>query len=285
MRTLFDFLARYNYWLLFIVLEAVSITMLVRFNSYQGSVYVTNANAVAGQVYEWRSEVTKFFTLSSVNERLTRRNIQLEHNLHVMEERLAEAKTSLPAVPASITDSAYSYIPAKVVSNSLNKRDNLMTIDKGSADGVMSDMGVVCGNGVVGTVFLTSAHYSIVIPLLSSKSNISVAIKHRGYYGYLNWEGGDPTTVYVEDVPLHAHFKIGDLIVTSGYSAIFPPGVIVGKVLHVYNSPDGLSYRIKAQLSTDFGNVRDVCVINDPRIKEQADIMRLAADSLSSTHR
>lgn len=284
MRNLLDFLARYNYWLLFIVLEAASVTMIVRFNSYQGSVYLTNANAVAGQVYEWRSEIDKFFSLTHVNERLTQRNIQLEYKLNKLEERLADIENEA-TVPAAITDNAYSYIEAKVVSNSLNRRDNLITINKGSSDGVRSDMGVVCGNGVVGTVFLTSEHYSIVIPILSSKSNISVAIKHRGYYGYLNWEGGDPTTVYVEDVPRHARFAIGDLIVTSGYSAIFPAGIVVGQVLHVYNSTDGLSYRIKARLATDFGNLRDVCVINDSRIKEQADIMRAATDSLNPTHK
>ena len=280
MRNLLDFLARYNYWLLFIALEAASAMMIIRFNSYQGSVYLTNANAVAGQVYEWRSEIDKFFSLTHVNERLTQRNIQLEYKLNKLEERLADIENEA-AVPTAITDNAYSYIEAKVVSNSLSRRDNFITINKGSSDGVSSDMGVVCGNGVVGTVFLTSEHYSIVIPILSSKSNISVAIKHRGYYGYLNWEGGDPTTVYVEDVPRHARFAIGDLIVTSGYSAIFPPGIIVGQVMHVYNSTDGLSYRIKARLATDFGNLRDVCVINDSRIKEQADIMRAAADSIS----
>lgn len=280
MRNLLDFLARYNYWLLFIALEAASAMMIIRFNSYQGSVYVTNANAVAGQVYEWRSEIDKFFSLTHVNERLTQRNIQLEYKLNKLEERLADIENEA-TVPTAITDNAYSYIEAKVVSNSLSRRDNFITINKGSSDGVSSDMGVVCGNGVVGTVFLTSEHYSIVIPILSSKSNISVAIKHRGYYGYLNWEGGDPTTVYVEDVPRHARFAIGDLIVTSGYSAIFPPGIIVGQVMHVYNSTDGLSYRIKARLATDFGNLRDVCVINDSRIKEQADIMRAAADSIS----
>lgn len=280
MRNLLDFLARYNYWLLFIALEAASAMMIIRFNSYQGSVYLTNANAVAGQVYEWRSEIDKFFSLTHVNERLTQRNIQLEYKLNKLEERLADIENEA-AVPTAITDNAYSYIEAKVVSNSLSRRDNFITINKGSSDGVSSDMGVVCGNGVVGTVFLTSEHYSIVIPILSSKSNISVAIKHRGYYGYLNWEGGDPTTVYVEDVPRHARFAIGDLIVTSGYSAIFPPGIIVGQVMHVYNSTDGLSYRIKTRLATDFGNLRDVCVINDSRIKEQADIMRAAADSIS----
>ena len=286
MRNLLEFLAKYSHVLLFILLEVICMALLFRFNDYQGSVFFTTANAVAGKVYEWRSEVENFFAMSAINEQLTERNILLERQVLLMEERLASAgDTAFTAQLAELVDSGYSLIPAKVISNSLNRKDNLMTIDKGSVDGVRKDMGVVCGNGVAGIVYLVSANYSIVIPVLNGKSNISVAIRKRGYYGYLHWTGGNPATAYVDDIPRHARFSIGDDIVTSGYSAIFPPGVLVGKVLHVYNSDDGLSYRIEVKLSTDFGNLRDVCVISDSRIKEQAAVMRAARDSLAATHR
>lgn len=81
-------------------------------------------------------------------------------------------------------------------------------------------------------------------------------------------------------MPRHAHFKLGDYVVTSGYSAVFPPGVRVGKILHVFNSADGLSYRVQLRLSTDFGNLRDVCVIDDTLMKERIEIMRAAQDSI-----
>ena len=171
-------------------------------------------------------------------------------------------------------------IPAKVVSNSVDKKDNLITIDKGEADGVRKDMGVVCGTGVVGIVYMAGKHYSVVIPVLSSKSSISCTIDGRGYVGYLHWTGGDSQMAYVDDIPRHARFRLYDRVVTSGYSSVFPPGIAVGKIRHVYNSSDGLSYRLQVHLYTDFSRLRNVCVIDDDHIQERLDILRAAQDSL-----
>ena len=157
-----------------------------------------------------------------------------------------------------------------------------MTIDKGSADGIHKDMGVISGTGVVGIVYLVAEHYAIVIPVLNTKSNISCMIQNRGYFGYLRWKGGVSDLAYLEEVPRHAHFKLGDYVVTSGYSAVFPPGVRVGRILHVFNSADGLSYRVQLRLSTDFARLRDVCVIDDAAMKERLEIMCAAQDSIAT---
>jgi rod shape-determining protein MreC len=167
-----------------------------------------------------------------------------------------------------------------VVSNSVNKADNLITIDKGSLDGIHPDMGVVSGTGIVGVVYLVSPHYSVIIPVLNTHSNISVMIAKRGYFGVLRWEGGNSKMAFVDDIPRHARFNGGDDIVTSGYSALFPPGVHVGKIHRTYNSPDGMSYRLSINLATDFGNLRDVCVINDAKLQERVKLMRAAQDSI-----
>ena len=134
--------------------------------------------------------------------------------------------------------------------------------------------------GVVGIVYLVSEHYSIVIPVLNGHSNISCTIQGRGYFGYLRWRGGSSQLAYLEDVPRHAHFKLGDYVVTSGYSSVFPSGVMVGKVLHVFNSADGLSYRVQVKLSTDFARLRDVCLVDDSALQERIDLMRAAQDSI-----
>ena len=174
----------------------------------------------------------------------------------------------------------YRLISAKVVSNSITKADNFITLDRGSADGVKKDMGVISGTGVVGIVYLVSTHYSIVIPVLNTKSNISCCIQGRDYFGYLHWTGGNSKMAYVDDIPRHAHFKLYDKIVTSGYSSVFPSGVLVGKIMHVYNSSDGLSYRLKIELSTDFGNLRDVCIIDNSLIQERIELFHAAQDSI-----
>lgn len=281
MRNLIEFLIKYNHWLLFAILETVCMLLLFQFNSYQGSVYFTSANTVAGKVYEWEAEALKFFHISEINNQLTQRNLLLEQQVKALSAQLSAVRDSNYAerTCAEVVRN-YRLIPAKVVSSSLDKKDNLMTIDKGSADGIHPDMGVVCGKGVVGIVYQSSRHYSIVIPVLNSKSNISVMIAKRGYFGYLRWTGGASDKAYVDDVPRHARFALGDKIVTSGYSAIFPSGIEVGKVLHVYNSSDGLSYRIQVQLSTDFGNLRDVCVVDDTLMREQSELMKAAQDSV-----
>ena len=283
MRNLLEFLSKYYHWLLFVVLEVISFVLLFQFNSYQGSVWFTSANAVVGKLYELESSVESFFSLTKVNKDLTLRNFYLERQVNQLSRLYYDLTKDTTIAERNELEflSRYKLIPAKVVSNSVDRNDNLMTIDRGSKDGVEKDMGVACGNGVVGVVYLVSDHYSVVMPVLNYHSRISCAIRRRGYFGYLKWQGGDANIAYVEDVPRHAKFKRGDWVETSGYSSIFPPGVLVGKIIEVYNSRDGLSYRLKVQLTTDFGNVRDVCVISDKGIAERTRLMEAARDSLS----
>lgn len=288
MRNLLDFLTKYHHWFLFIFLEVISGVLLFKYNSYQGSVWLSSANVVGGKVYEWESKAASYFTLSKANEELALRNFYLERQVDQLRRLYAEATRDTTAMERSELQflSQYQLIPAKVVDNSTNKLENLMTIDKGRADGVEVDMGVACGNGIVGVVYLVGDHYSVVIPVLNaSSSRISCAIRGRGYFGYLHWYGGDPTIAYVEDIPRHAKFKLGEWVVTSGFSSIFPSGVLVGKIEQAYNSSDGLSYKLKVQLSTDFSCVRDVVVISDKGIAERAAIMQAARDSMNVKQR
>ena len=284
MRNLLEFLAKYNHWFVFLILEVVSMVLLFQYNSYQGSAWFSSANAVTGKLYEWDANVETFFSLTKVNQELTQRNAYLEQEVQKLSDSLVSVTkdSSIYHRDQFALLRNYRLIPAKVVANSIDKPGNLMTIDKGSADGIRKDMGVISGTGVVGIVYLVAEHYAIVIPVLNTKSNISCMIQNRGYFGYLRWKGGVSDLAYLEEVPRHAHFKLGDYVVTSGYSAVFPPGVRVGRILHVFNSADGLSYRVQLRLSTDFARLRDVCVIDDSAMKERLEIMRAAEDSIGS---
>ena len=288
MRNLLDFLYKYHHWLVFLVLEVVSVVLLFQYNSYQGSVWFSSASAVAGKAYELESKMTAYLSMAKENEELTMRNIYQERQLDQLRRLYAEATKDTTDMERKGLEflSQYQLIPAKVVENSIHKLENLITIDKGRKDGVEPDMGVACGNGVVGVVYLVSDHYSVVISALNAASSrISCAIRGRGYFGYLHWYGGDPSVAYVEDVPRHAKFKLGEWMVTSGFSSIFPSGVQVGKIEQAYNSSDGLSYKLKVRLSTDFDNVRDVVVISDKSIAERAALMQAARDSISFKQR
>ncbi|SFG30283.1 rod shape-determining protein MreC [Prevotella sp. KH2C16] len=284
MRNLLEFLSRHSHWFLFVLLEVLSFVLVFQYNSYQGSVWFSSANTVVGQVYEWESQVESFFSLTEANEELTLRNIALEQQLKGMRAKLAVATgdTNVLHAPLDQQLSSYRLIQAKVVSNSLDKVDNLITVNKGSADGVKVDMGVVSGNGVVGIVYQVSPHYAVVIPVLNSHSSISCMIQDRGYFGYLHWNGGYRHLAYVDDVPRHAKFRKGDYVVTSGYSSVFPSGIRVGQIKYVFNSPDGLSYRLKVQLATDFGNLRDVVIIDNAPLLERQRVLQAARDSIGT---
>lgn len=286
MKNLLAFVTKYYHWLMLLLLEVASGVMLFQYNSYQGSVWFSSANAVVGTVNRLDAQVRSFFSLVRNNEELTLRNFYLERQVTQLRRLYGDATKDTTVLERQEVEflSRYKLIPAKVVSNTLDKANNLITIDKGRADGVEKDMGVACGTGVVGVVYMASSHYSVVIPVLNVRSSrISCAIRGRGYFGYLQWYGGDPSVAYVEDIPRHARFKRGDWVETSGYSAIFPPGILVGKIEKIFNSADGLSYRLKVRLTTDFGCLRDVVVISDSNIGEQMRLMEQVNDSITMT--
>ena len=288
MRNLLDFLYKYHHWLVFVLLEVVSVVLLFQYNSYQGSVWFSSANAMAGKAYEIESKMTSYLTMARVNEELTLRNMYQERQLDQLRRLYAEATKDTTDMQRKELEflSHFQLISAKVVENSIHKAENLITIDKGRKDGVEPDMGVACGNGIVGVVYLVSDHSSVVISALNAASSrISCSIRNRGYFGYLHWYGGDPSVAYVEDVPRHAKFNLGEWMETSGFSSIFPSGVLVGKIEQAYNSSDGLSYKLKVRLSTDFGNLRGVVVISDKSIAERAALMQAARDSISLKQR
>lgn len=282
MHNLVEFLQKYYHWFLFALLEIFSLVLLFQFNSYQGSVWFTSANFVSGKVYEANAAVNHYFSLSKLNDELTQRNVYLEKQVQYLSEQLENASGNgniADFVEKKIIADNH-IIPAHVISNTIDRHDNLITLDKGFNHGVRPDMGVVCGTGIVGIVYQVSGDYSIVIPVISSHSNISCKIEGRNYFGYLRWTGGSSRIAYLDAVPRHAHFKLYDKVVTSGYSSVFPPGIQVGKILHVYNSPDGLSYRCMVQLSTDFARLRNVCVLDDRVMRERMKVQRAAEDSL-----
>ena len=278
MRNLLNFLLKYNYWFLFILLEVICFVLLFRFNNYQQSVYFTSANVVTGKVYEVSGSVSSYFHLKSVNEDLLDRNMLLEQQIANLENALRERQVDSVIVNSirNLDNKDYQIFKAHVIRNSLNQADNYITLDKGSSSGIRPEMGVVDGNGVVGIVYKTSPNYSLVISVLNSKSSISCKIVGSEYFGYLKWEHGDSRYAYLKDLPRHAEFNLGDTVVTSGYSTVFPAGVMVGTVDDMSDSNDGLSYLLKIKLATDFGKLGDVRVIARSGQMEQQELENMS---------
>lgn len=263
MRDLLNFLLKYSHWFLFLLLEAFCLVLVGRTARYQQSIFFSSANYVAGMVYDAAGVVTSYFHLKDANEDLLDRNIWLEQRVAFLEKALAEetGDTLTSKVGGKSLPGGYWTFKAHVIKNSLNLADNYITLDKGSAAGVRPDMGVVGAAGVVGIVYRTSPRYSLVIPLLNSKSSVSCKIQGSDYFGYLKWEGDDPCYAYLKDLPRHAEFSLGDTVVTSGFSSVFPQGLMVGTVDDMADSNDGLSYLLKVKLATDFGKLGSVRIL------------------------
>ena len=279
MGNLLEFLIRYKYWLVFLMLEAVSLVVMFRFNSYQGSVFLTSANAVSGAYYSAVSEVTSYLNLKSVNRQLSSDNVRLQQRINQLENEL----NTLVADSVSLEGLGVSnnLIDAEVVNSTLHRNANLLTINKGTADGVFPEMGVVCSAGVVGIVALASEHYSIVMPLINVNSHISCRLKDTEYFGTMQWEHGDATISYVTDIPRHANVKCGETVETNGFSDIFPAGLPIGEVLDFKSSSDGLDYLLRVKLYVDFSTLRDVSVIAD-YVNEERKLLEKEAESLSN---
>lgn len=275
MGTLIEWFRTHLHWLVFFVLEAASMVMLVRYSQYHSSIWTTQANSVAGKVLKMEADVQDYIRLKELNAQLVEENLLLQYNNSVMRDELKKlGKDTTYVEELMLAHLAKLHtITARVVDNSVRMKDNIITIDKGEADGVREEMGVVCGTGIVGIVFQTSEHYALVLPVLNSHSSISCRLRGTAFFGSLKWKGGSVLDAYIDDIPRHAKFKVGDVVETSGFSSIFPEGIFVGRVSEILNSADGQSYELKVRLSVDQAILRDVQVIDNPD-KAELDTLR-----------
>ena len=276
MNTLFRFFVQYSSWFLFILLEAVSFGLLFSFNNYQGSVYLSSANAVVGKVYEVGNNVSSYLHLKVENRQLMERNVLLEEQIAAL-RRAALTQTGDSLATDSLMQAIARkchLLDAEVIVNSIRRSDNFITINKGELDGVKEEMGVVDGRSVVGIVYHTSPHYSLVISVLNSKSSISCRISNSDYFGYLKWDGSDCQYANLVDMPRHSICEKGDTIVTTGFTPIFPEGLMVGTIEDITDSRDGLSFLLKIKLSTDFANLNQVKVIARENVEELKELQQ-----------
>lgn len=275
MRNLLNFIIRYSTWFVFTFYVLISVMLLVLGNRYQQSVYLTSANVISGGLYNGASQVTGYFHLKSINESLQASNAQLQNEVLNLKSQLAQYKVLLSDTLAPLpSKDRYDYVSAAVINNNTRLPKNFLTIDRGSLDGVERGMGVVDQNGVVGIVNVTGPHMARVISLLNETQHFSVKLKDTSFVGSLNWKGEDASIAYVEEIPRHVEYQVGDTIVTSGYSTTFPEGIPVGTILNRVRSQDDSFFTFKVRLMPDFRSLSTVRVIKD--------IHKAEIDSLSN---
>lgn len=272
MRTLLNILIKHNHWFLFLLLEGIGIMLVVRFNNYQGATFFTATNKFAGDMYSMITDVNAYFNLQSENEELLAHNLELTKEVAALREQLeTQTATQLLNGDTIVQRNAERYIfnTARVVNNSLNAIDNYIVLDKGSADGIRSEMGVFGNDGVIGVVYSVSEHYALVIPLLNSKSNISCRVRNNNSFCSLQWDGSDTRYSYLVDLPRYTRFEQGDTVVTSGFSSIFPGDIPVGIIDRVEDSNDGMFFRARVKILTDFSTLNSVYIVGNRGYTEQ----------------
>ncbi|TGE26017.1 rod shape-determining protein MreC [Hymenobacter aquaticus] len=284
MNNLLNFLFRYRGILVFGLLEVLSLYLYVRNSSYQKAAFFNSANAYTGEVLAARTRVYDYFRLFEVNQSLVAENARLRQQLYrpdvagreadtlpVAQDSVSQARLQKLARPDSLLlglrqlpalDPDYPLIPARVINNSLRKVDNYLTLNVGSLDGVKPGMGVLAAAGVVGRVKVTSEHYATVTSVLHSKTSISAKLQRDGTFGTIKWLGDDPTQVLLDYIPRQNKLVRGDTVVTSGYNAIFPEGVMIGRVESFVKEPDKNFWTVRVRLAVDFTKLTYVYVIS-----------------------
>lgn len=286
MRRLFDFLLRKKHWILFICLELIAL-MLIKVNSvYQRNVMLSSANILSAKVLSISGDVNAYFDLHKENRKLNERNGLLELEVLKLKDQLDMVMSDTLQFRGFVPDSTvltkefpYTFYTAKVVNQTIANSLNYITIDKGSEDGVKPEMGVASTTGVVGIVATVGKHYSVVIPIINTKFRLSCKEKNNRYFGSLRWGGRDIECGILEDLPKHITYQKGDTIVTSGYSSIFPPGMVVGYIEEVNHSDEDSFFSFSVKLKTDFKGLKFVHIISNYEKTEQKKVEKEAVKS------
>ena len=266
MRNLFLFLWKYNFFIFFLLIETLCGYIIVQNNNFKRTTFINSANAVAAKTNTVVSSVTEYIDLRKANDALSRENASLKTLLpdvfyvdsalrHIMNDTILKQQ--------------YSFITAKVINNSTNRRNNYLTLNKGRNQGISPEMGVICSDGIVGIVKDVSDHFCSVISFLHKDSRFSARILKSGYIGSMVWNGFDETHGKLNDIAKHVIVSKGDTIITSSFSSIFPEGVIIGTVDDVTSSGGNNFQDISVKLTTPFGRLSYVYVISNIYKDEQ----------------
>lgn len=270
MKEFFDFFRRYARWLVLLVYVAISCALLFNSDPYRRHVWLTSASSVSGAIYRVGNNITTFFSLRHTNDELNHRNAELQAEVANLREEMAKMKlmwfTDTMPTPENVAH--FEFIVANVVNNSVHHPYNYITIDRGSADGIEPEMGVIDHSGVVGTVSAVSPHYARVISLLNPNFRLSCKIKNSEHFGSLVWDGTDPRRAMLEELPRHTVFNVGDTVVTSGYSAVFPAGLPVGVILPDDGTHSENFFTLPVKLFADFSRLSNVQVVVDNHRRE-----------------
>ncbi len=265
MRNLFALLWKHQFFVLFLLLIAISMYLLTRSYTYHGTIAYNVTSDISGSVFSSYSNIADYLSLKEENELLAYENAILKNSL--------SSSFLISDTQYVYHDSLFRYIPAKVVSNSVFKRNNFIMIDKGRKHGINEEMGVVSSLGIAGIVVGVSKNYSTIMSMLHQNMRISARIKNSGQLVNVIWDNTDYLFGTVIDIPSHIKLNKGDTILTSGNSLIFPEDIIIGTIeSHEVDNSKKLSTATLRYI-TDFNSIKHLFVIENLMKQEQDSLL------------
>ena len=268
MKEIIKLILKYHFTIIFILLEIVSFSLIIRHNEYQRAIFSESASTLFGNISSTITSIKDYFRLKEMNESLANENILLKNRLEKYEflrDTIIHGTVVQDSIPV------YEYIGAKQVNATYNRTKNYITLNQGRKNGLQKEMAVCTPEGIVGLIQDLSDHFAVVIPLINVDSRISAKIKKNNYYGSLQWDGNDYAYSYLNDIPYHVEVNAGDTIVTSGLSKIFPEGIVVGYVESVDKETANF-LKIKVKLAVDFKRINHVYVILNNKKNKQTSL-------------
>jgi rod shape-determining protein MreC len=254
---------------MFFTLEILAFVLIYRFNNYQKASFVNYTTGVTSSFYNRVSDVESYFKLRTVADSLQRENARLHNQLLTS---YYQNNLTTKTISDSVYKQQYTYLAARVVNNSVTKRNNYITINRGRLHGVMPEMAVISESGIVGIVLNVSDHYATVLSFLNNNCKISAKLERTQAFGSLVWDGKDPRYARLLDVNKHVPIKVNDLVITSNYSTIFPEGIPIGRISDFSIDAGDNFHTIQVQLFTDFSTLSTVYVINNLLKNEQKNL-------------
>ncbi|MGJ8683423.1 MAG: rod shape-determining protein MreC [Nonlabens sp.] len=259
MQQIINFLIKYRNLLLYLSLLLVALVFTIQSHSYHRNSFVHSTGNITGSFLNSRSNIYEYFDLKEENERLRLENASLRM------KNLASGDTLLGQETTFVfTDSVpFKVFPSRVIKNDYSKRNNFITLDIGSNQGVKVDMGVITTDGIVGIIDISNKRFSRVISILNSDMSLNAQIKGSNVIGSLTWDGNDPYVMSLIDVPRLAQVKQGDTIVTGRQSTTFPPDILIGTIKNAQLVENGSRYQIDVELFNDMTNLGTAYVIKN----------------------
>ena len=260
MQQIIYFFQKFKYFLFFLFLEFIALTLTFNNLNFHKSKFVNSANSVTGIFYTTLSNSKEYLSLKSKNQSLQEENTKLKNDL---EKNKLFFSTDISVIDTVKYHQKYTYTEAKIINNNYTKPHNFLTINRGVNEGIVKEMAVINRRGIIGITENVSNNYTRVQSILNKNSNINARLKgNTAYFGTLKWNSIDYNTVQLHDIPRQAPLKIGDTIETGGKSTIFPEGIPIGTVSKI-NKRNTANSKINVTLFNDMSNLENVYVVKN----------------------